>query len=87
MPSPNLTEVRVVPSQLRVAGADTDGPFIRDEILSARDNKRLRTPRGGGPTAGGEVGVFTQIAAPSTGNQTHDERLIPMDEQWPSRHE
>jgi hypothetical protein len=33
------------------------------------------------------IDASIQIAAPRMGNQTHDEHLIPADEQWSSRRE
>jgi hypothetical protein len=87
MPSRSLTEVRAVASQSVAAGGRHRRPFIRHEILSARENKRLRPPSGGGPMGGGGIGAFVQIAARWTGSQTHDEHLISAGEQWLARRE
>jgi hypothetical protein len=82
-----LSEVRAVPSQLVDAGTSTGGPLSATRFLSTMDNNRLRLLSGFAPATVGGIAVFMQIAAPWTSNQTHDEQLIPSDEQWPSRHE
>ena len=87
MPSPDLSEVRAVPSQLVVVGASTDGPLSATRFLSARGNNRVRLAGNDAPATVGGIGVFTQIVGRRTDNQIHDEHLIQADEQWSSRRE
>jgi hypothetical protein len=51
---------------------------VKSTRLSARDGRTV--------TFGG-IDASIQIAAAWMGNQTHDEHLIPTDEQWSSRRE
>jgi hypothetical protein len=87
MPSPVLSEVPAVPSQLVATGANIDGPLSATRFLSAMDDKRLHLPSECVPATVVGIGVFMQMAAPEMGNQTHDEHLIQADEQWSSRRE
>jgi hypothetical protein len=61
---------------------------IDDETFCpTRTNNRFNLRIACAPVTFGGIDASIQIAAARMGNQTHDEHLIPTDEQWSSRRE